>query len=473
MCIEACDQVLASNKGDLDALRVRCMCHIRLGEFGKALQGLSRPEVQKDFGLERAYCYYRQGKLKESLKACRAAAAAGNDSPTLKHLLAHVCYGLGSYEEAAKGLEELQEDEAELLPNLQAALVAMGKEDAVSWGDVGEEASLELLYNAGTAATLCGDLESGEALLGRALDLCGGEEGKSKEEAYIRAQLAYTKAKGKGGAEASVQHLSELVESMAADGPCDPTARLITQSNLAVARGRGRQGAEIERSVQEVKDAMTPEAVGGVSGPHLEAIRNNMCLLLLHVGKGEAELEELNRHHPDSSLPLLLEAARLLKRKKITECETLLSNLQKKLSGQSKDEVSLSLAQVKASQGKLKTAAAVLKEVRSVAGYPATVATISAMHNKAKEPELAVNAVREGLKQLSTSQSLAGEQKVRSPGLTLATTVSPRAWPCCAWLRPCCQAASGMKLQRLTPNFLTWEVTWTAAFAFTPLQASS
>ncbi|CAN7053270.1 unnamed protein product [Brassica rapa subsp. trilocularis] len=122
-----------------------------------------------------------------------------------------------------------------------------------------------------------------------------------------------------------------------------------------------------------------------LSQKHKEAIYANRVLLLLHANKIDQARElcaALNCLFPESVVPTLLQAAVLVRENKAAKAEELLGQCAEKFPEKSK-LVLLARAQIAASASHPQVAAESLSQITDIQHFPATVATIVALKERA------------------------------------------------------------------------------------------
>eukprot|EP00887_Chlorella_sp_A99_P004060 scaffold11.g4060.t1 len=277
--LKTADEILRLAPGDGDAVRVKVVLHIELGNYEEALKVVAEQGLEGELGFERAYCLYRQGKLEEAAAALPAAAADPSRQAAARLLEAQLAYRQGRYARAAdlygallqqqgkargrgtrgaageregrgaRGAEAAGEGQ-EVAANAVAAAVAAGRAAEVpglmgAW-KVGPQDSFELAFNAACGLVEHGELAQAEEALALAQRV--GEEALYEEEleeeevaqelAPVTAQQAYV-ADRLGRREAAAATLARLL-ALSLD---DEATAAVASANLAAALLRGEAAA--------------------------------------------------------------------------------------------------------------------------------------------------------------------------------------------------------------------------------------
>ena len=206
-----CDQILAAEPGDLDALHSKVVCLVELGSTAEGLQLIeAHPDkLSAACAFERAYCLYNVYREGEALQLIMPNGAEPQSSRELQ-LAGQIMYRTGDASRAAalfQKSEEVGGASSELSTNILAALVAAGKGDealeyAQTTGAVddgssssrgGEGTQFELFYNHACAAIAVGQLGLAKRLLGRAIEVCRDDCSDLAEE-EIEVRISHARA---------------------------------------------------------------------------------------------------------------------------------------------------------------------------------------------------------------------------------------------------------------------------------------
>ena len=128
--LQVCDQILAAEPGDADALQSKVFCLIELNRALDALRVIeSVPALAEDRRFERAYCLYTLNREAEAIALLAPGGVTPTDAKSLQ-LLAQIKYRLGEGGAAAAlflQAEAIGGSSSELSTNIVASLVSAGK----------------------------------------------------------------------------------------------------------------------------------------------------------------------------------------------------------------------------------------------------------------------------------------------------------------------------------------------------------
>lgn len=366
--LHTCDQLLALLPGDQELLRVKVRAELHKEGYAEALALLSGdPSLAAALPLERAYCLYRLNRHAEALALLQSAQAAPEWAAGAAHLTAQLQYRLGAnqeavctYEDALKargcvrasqgaltlgvtpqaGLLESQEART----NLVAAYISAGRSAEVPalLAQLGIEAAdgYAPAYNAACACLGQGQLGEARRLLLSAQRLGReelGEEELGEEELRgemlsVEVQLAHLAAL-QGRPREAAEALARLLRLKGTDAG----SAAVAANNLVACRGshelcdslkrlerlleRGGGGAGGEARLAEALETR-------LGGGQKRAVHCNHATLLLLANKREPcrqLLGALAAQCPGDALPLLLQAALLLRDRRAAQAEELLA----------------------------------------------------------------------------------------------------------------------------------------------------
>jgi tetratricopeptide (TPR) repeat protein len=188
--LQLCDQILAAEPRDADALHAKVVSLIALSKPAEALQVIESnvSELSDACNFERAYCLYSLHREAEALPLLMPGGAAPESSRELQ-LAGQILYRQGDSARAAelfRASEGLGGVSSELSTNILAALVSAGKgEEALTYaqqtgsgadggssGDSSGATQFELFYNHACAAIAVNQLGLAKRLLGMAIEVC-------------------------------------------------------------------------------------------------------------------------------------------------------------------------------------------------------------------------------------------------------------------------------------------------------------
>ncbi|OZJ01672.1 hypothetical protein BZG36_05429 [Bifiguratus adelaidae] len=274
--LRLCDQILAADPDDKDALCCKVVTLIRLDRYNDAHSLITRKKLGDDLMFEDAYCLYRTNQLEDGLlvlhEARKKGLAIDNDSFALleaQMILAKTDPQDPKYEE--------------LLTNVlaaKAALLQTGHRLSAKYEEIPMHGNTyEMLFNAACSSLAKNDLEQAEAQLSQALAACldpakngGLSADEAEEEALvIRLQQAYL-FQLKNNAEQASQLYREILGSKCTEG----VARVVAANNLAA--------LDQEVDVEQFQKTLTVplKDMERLTSPQKRAIAVNQVLLLLH-----------------------------------------------------------------------------------------------------------------------------------------------------------------------------------------------
>lgn len=256
--VKACNAVLKSSKGNLDALHTRAVALLKLDRFDDALRSLDEggDKLAEKCVLEKAYALYKTGKLEEAEKLVQGSTERG-----LKHIAAQVAYRAERFEDASDIYKELSAQAAGIEGEENDLRINSSAIDAqLEWqgnGHLVEQIrkkpgredleAFETSYNAACGCISRGDLNAGSILLKRARDLCESldelsDEEKRAEVLPIMVQQAYVFTKlGKLQEAETVQKMINVAEYaqklskarsvLTRSSVPEPPTRVIAQNN--------------------------------------------------------------------------------------------------------------------------------------------------------------------------------------------------------------------------------------------------
>ncbi|MBA0566818.1 hypothetical protein Golax_009070, partial [Gossypium laxum] len=393
--VKVANQVLSVAPGDEDAIRCKVVALIKADKIEEALSAiLSSQKVSFDFSFYKAYCLYRQNKLDEALEVL------GKQDKTQPSMLleSQILYRLGKMDacvDVCRNLQKAKIDSLEI--NLVAGLISAGRASEVQGTldaiKTKATSSFELAYNIACSLIAGNKLKDAEKLLLTARRI--GQETLTEENladddieielAPIAVQLAYVHQL-LGQTQEAAGAYTDIVNRNLADEP----SLAVAVNNLIAVKGP----KEISDSLRKLdrlkeKDSQKFELARAIdlklSPKQKETIYANRVLLLLHANKMDQARElvaVLPEMFPDNVMPLLLQAAVLVRENKAGKAEEMLGQFAERFPEKSKI-ILLARAQVAAAAGHPQIAADSLAKVPDIQHMPATVATLVALKERA------------------------------------------------------------------------------------------
>ena len=350
-------------KDDKVAQECIAVCLLQLDRFEECLEVIEKKKLQTRF--EKAYCLYRLNKTDQSLKLLEKAE---NLETREKELLCQIYYRLEKFDECIEVYDDLiknvhDEHDEERLCNYAAALAAREQNlhdkkfirTAPGLFADNSSASYEMFYNQACGYAACGDFDKAKTLLSKSIQLFTegnadelSEEELNQELAVIRTQLCFVLQNENNSSEALdiYNQISKLIGE-------DPGLSAVVASNLMILNKSGN----VFENKRKIKSITSPNAKIKLSSVQQKLIDFNMCLFHLHSNQTDAarkaQLEFVKAYPDDSELACLLTASVLVREKKYSEAISHLDDY---------PHLELLKAQVYIAQGKLTSAAGVLRE---------------------------------------------------------------------------------------------------------------
>ncbi|ESW30720.1 hypothetical protein PHAVU_002G176900 [Phaseolus vulgaris] len=393
--VKLTDQILAIAPDDEDALRCKVVALIKNDHVEDALSAIKSSRKQlDDFHFFKAYCLYRQNKLDEALESLKRQER--NDETML--LECQILYRLGKMDACIDIYQKLQNSKVDNMEiNSVAALVMAGRSSEVQGMldslRVKATSSFELAFNTACSLIARNKYTDAEQLLlsGRRIgqevlmeDNLADDE-IELELSPIAVQLAYVQQLLGRKQDAIEAYTDTIKRDMA-----DESSIAVAVNNLVSLKGP-KDVSDSLRKLDRLKDKESQSfrlARGldvKLSAKEKEAIYANRILLLLHANKIEQARElvsALPDMFPESVIPLLLQAALLVRENKAGRAEEILAQFASKFPEKSK-VVHLARAQVAAAAGHPHIAADSLAKISDIQHMPATVATLVSLKERA------------------------------------------------------------------------------------------
>ncbi|KAJ0095508.1 hypothetical protein Patl1_16852 [Pistacia atlantica] len=393
--VKVADQVLLIVPGDEDAMRCKVVALIRVGDIDGALSTIqSSQKLPIDFSYFKAYCLYRQNKLDEALELLK-----NQESTSAATLLkSQILYRLGEIDTFVDIYEKLQNCKIDSLEtNFVAGLISAGRASEVQKTldglRVKATSSFELAYNTACSLVERNKYSDAEQLLLAArrigqetlTDENYAEDEIETELAPIAVQLAYAQQL-LGSKQEAIGAYADIIKRNLAD----ESSLAVAVNNLIALKGP-KDVSDSLRKLDRIKEkGMQNFQLAGLlelklSSKQKEAIYANRMLLLLHANKMDQARElvaTLPDLFPGSVMPVLLQAAVLVREKKAARVEEILGQHAEKFPDQSK-VVLLARAQVAAAANHPHIAAESLAKIRDIQHMPGTVATLVGLKERA------------------------------------------------------------------------------------------
>ncbi|KAH9708396.1 Signal recognition particle subunit SRP72 [Citrus sinensis] len=393
--VKVADQVLSTNPSDEDAMRCKVVALIKADNIDDALSTIqSSQKFTCDFNYLKAYCLYRQNRLDEALESLKIQ----ENNPATMLLKSQILYRSGEMDACVEFYQKLQKSKIDSLEiNFVAGLISAGRASEVQKTldllRVKATSSFELAYNTACSLAEMNKYTEAEQLLLTArrigqetlTDDNFAEDDIEIELAPIAVQLAYVQQLLGNTQEAFGAYTDIIKRNLA-----DESSFAVAVNNLVALKGPKDVNDSLkkldrikEKDMQNFQLARVLDLK--LSPKQREAIYANRVLLLLHANKMDQARElvaALPDMFPDSVMPLLLQAAVLVRENKAGKAEELLGQFSEKLPDKSKI-ILLARAQVAAAANHPFIAAESLAKIPDIQRMPATVATLVALKERA------------------------------------------------------------------------------------------
>lgn len=376
-------------------MRCKVVALIKADNIDDALSTIqSSQKFTFDFNYLKAYCLYRQNRLDEALESLKIQ----ENNPATMLLKSQILYRSGEMDACVEFYQKLQKSKIDSLEiNFVAGLISAGRASEVQKTldslRVKATSSFELAYNTACSLAEMNKYTEAEQLLLTArrigqetlTDDNFAEDDIEIELAPIAVQLAYVQQLLGNTQEAFGAYTDIIKRNLA-----DESSFAVAVNNLVALKGPKDVNDSLkkldrikEKDMQNFQLARVLDL--RLSPKQREAIYANRVLLLLHANKMDQARElvaALPDMFPDSVMPLLLQAAVLVRENKAGKAEELLGQFSEKLPDKSKI-ILLARAQVAAAANHPFIAAESLAKIPDIQRMPATVATLVALKERA------------------------------------------------------------------------------------------
>ncbi|KAI4336625.1 hypothetical protein L6164_015127 [Bauhinia variegata] len=393
--VKVADQILSISPGDEDALRCKVVALIKADSIDDALSTIQASQTPPaDFNFCKAYCLYRQNKLDEALESLKSQEKR---SATML-LESQILYRLGKMDACMDIYKKLPKSDIESLEiNYVAGLIMAGRASEVQGMmdslRVKATSSFELAYN-----TACSLIERKKYADAEELLLSARRIGQETlmednlpddeielELSPIAVQLAYVQQL-LGRTKDAIEAYTDIIKRDLAD----ESSIAVAMNNLFALRGPKDVPDSLRKLDRlKAKDTQSFQLAHGLdaklSARQRESIYANRVLLLLYANRMDQARELVSAlldMFPDSEMPILLQAAVLVRENKAGKAEEVLAQFADKFPQKSKF-LYLSRAQVAAAAGHPHIAADSLAKISDIQHRPATVATLVSLKERA------------------------------------------------------------------------------------------
>ncbi|GLT38382.1 hypothetical protein SLA2020_126380 [Shorea laevis] len=417
LVVKVAEQVLSIAPGDEDAIRCKVVALIKGDNIDAALSTIqSSQKLPIDLGFFKAYCLYRLNRLDEALESLKNQE---RNSATML-IESQILYRLGKMDACVDVYHLLQKSNIESFEiNLVASLISAGRASEVRRTleslRITPNSSFELAYN--VACSLIEDNKYADAeqllLAARRIgqetltDESLAEDEIGAELAPIAVQLAYVEQLLGRTQEAAGSYTEIINQNLA-----DESSLAVAISNLIAVKGPKDISDSLKKldrlKEKESQNFQLAHALDlKLSPKQRETIYANRLLLLLHANKIDQAWElvaALPDIFPDSVMPVLLQAAVLVRENKAGKAEELLAQFAEKFPEKSKIAF-LSRAQVAAAVGHVQIAAESLAKIPDIQHMPATVATLVTLKERAGDINGAGSVLESAIKWWSNAMT--------------------------------------------------------------------
>ncbi|PON71620.1 Signal recognition particle, SRP72 subunit [Trema orientale] len=415
--VKVADQVLSIAPGDEDAIRCKVVALIKADSIDEALSAIRTYQKSPvDFSFFKAYCLYRQNKLDEALDSLKNQE---RNSATML-LESQILYRLEKLDACIDIYQKLQKSKIDSLEiNSVASLVAAGRASEVQGMmealRVKATSSFELAFNTACSLIDRNKYSDAEQLLLSARRI--GQETLMEDNlpddeieielAPIAVQLAYVKQLLGHRQEVTEAYTDVIKRDLA-----DESSLAVAVNNLIALKGPKDVSDGLRKFDRlKEKELQNFQLARGLdlklSRKQREAIYANRILLLLHANRMDQARElvaTLSEMFPDSVMPVLLQAAVLVRENKAGKAEEILARFSEKFPEKSKI-VLLARAQVAAAANHPQVAAESLAKIPDIQHMPATVATLVSLKERAGDIDGAAAVLDGAIKWWSNSMT--------------------------------------------------------------------
>ncbi|XP_068657676.1 uncharacterized protein [Aristolochia californica] len=420
--IKVSDQVLSIAPGDEDALRSKVVALIKADKIDRALSIIQASErLPIDLNFYKAYCLYRQNKQAEALQCLKDQER----NTGVLQLESQILYRLGKMESCLESYEKLQkfkmDNSLELKTNIIAALILAGRVSEVQGMldamKVKATSSFELAYNTACSLIEKRSYADAEQLLLSARRI--GQEMLMEDDyaddeieselAPIAVQLAYVRQLT-GNPEEACEAYTEIIKRNVAD----PSSLAVATNDLIALKGAKDIAdglRKLDRLIDKTGKSQSFKLANGLdyklSSRQKEAIYANRLLLLLHTDRLKEAKDlalELGNMFPDNVMPVLLQAAVLVRVGNPTKAEDILHQCAEKYPEKS-EQLYLARAQVAAAAGHSQIAAESLSKLSEIQHMPATVATLVVLRERCGDSRTAAAVLDSAIRWWSNTMS--------------------------------------------------------------------
>ncbi|GLU21792.1 hypothetical protein SLE2022_379080 [Rubroshorea leprosula] len=415
--VKVADQVLSIAPGDEDAIRCKVVALIKGDNIDAALSMIqSSQKLPIDLSFFKAYCLYRLNRLDEALESLKNQE---RNSATML-LESQILYRLGKMDACVDVYRLLQQSKTESIEiNLVASLISAGRASEVKRTleslRIKPNSSFELAYNVACSLIEDNKYTDAEQLLLAArrigqetlTDENLAEDEIEAELAPIAVQLAYVEQLLGRTQEAPGSYTEIINQNLA-----DESSLAVAINNLIAVKGPKDISDSLKKldrlKEKESQNFQLAHALDlKLSPKQRETIYANRLLLLLHANKIDQARElvaALPDIFPDSVMPVLLQAAVLVRENKAGKAEELLAQFAEKFPEKSKIAF-LSRAQVAAAVGHVQIAAESLAKIPGIQYMPATVATLVTLKERAGDINGASSVLESAIKWWSNAMT--------------------------------------------------------------------
>ncbi|KAJ8317050.1 hypothetical protein KUTeg_004954 [Tegillarca granosa] len=408
--IKTANKILHEFPKETAAFQCKIVCLVKSDKFNDALTVLHKSkEFSSELKFEKAYCEYRLNRTQEALATLRTVE---NPDYRIKELLAQVLYRLEEYSECYELYRDLiknSEDDfdEERETNLSAVLASLQLWDEQNMDDPGlKEVSYELCYNMACYLIGKNDLVGAEKKLRKAEALCKKsfdddpditEDEIEEELAIIRVQLAYVLQK-QGKNEESLQMYNQVLKNK----PSDAGLTAVASNNIVTLN----KDQNVFDSKKKMKVATADNLKHKLTSRQRKSISVNQCLLHFYTNQGEQCRQlasKLKEQYPDIDVPVLIDAAQLMKEKQTDKAIALLQDYAKDHPSKSLS-IKLVMVQLYLNQGLVYPACDVLKSLGDVQYKPGIISALVTLYMNQEDNESASEVLEKSVAWYTSNQ---------------------------------------------------------------------
>jgi len=390
------NKILRLEPDDLDAKKCKIVCQVQQGIFQEAIDAINSNDKKGLFSMpfEKAYCFYRLNNLLEAEKVLTSMEERGLRE---NELLAQVHYRLEKYKDCVDVYHQLiresvddYSDEREA--NLTAVVAAAKLWNNESVAEINSNTNTyELCYNYACLLIANGDLDQATDKLNQAIDLCkesfdedATEEEIEEEQFLLKAQLSYI-AQLQQQTKQALQAYNQILKKK----PKDITLTALISNNI-IALHKEKELFDSRKRLKNLNVAGLEHKLSSKQQHVMETNKVLVNVLMNQIDSSKKSLSKLKSWGKDTGLCAIMEAAVYLRDKQPDQA---IQHLQAIIgSGESSDQLRLTLAQLLYSKGRVQDSIRALEGTsKPLFHSPALTSLLVSLCNQHDQKDKAAN----------------------------------------------------------------------------------